>query len=104
MKTGWVKIMGMAALIVLLVSGVSFGGGYRGDHYRGHHGHGYHGWHGGHHWQGHHHHHQRYYRPSVVYERYYYPAPPRVYYPAPGSYFGMSVTQPGVSFGFGFHN
>lgn len=103
MKTGWLKIVGTAALILLLVSGVSFAGGYRCDT-GGYYGprHGYHHPHRPYYGAGYH----RGYRPHppVVVERYYYPAPPRVYYPAPGSYFGMSVTQPGVSFGFGFNN
>ena len=103
MRTGWVKIVGMAALIVLLVSGVSFAGGYRcgnGGYYGPRHG--YHHPHRPYHGAGYIHGYRPH--PPVVVERYYYPAPPRVYHPGPGSYFGMSVTQPGVAFGFGFHN
>ncbi len=102
MKTGWFKIVGMAALVVLLVSGVSFAGGYRcvpGGYYGP--GHGYYHPHGPYYGAGYYHGYRPH--PPVVVERYY-PAPPPVYYPAPGNYFGFSVNQPGISFGFGIHN
>jgi len=97
MKNGWIKIVGIAALVIFLGAGMSFAGGRDCDNSRNY-GHGYyHG--GGHHPHGH------YYAPRphypVVVERRYYPAPPAVVYPSPGFYFGMSAVQPGVSFGFG---
>jgi hypothetical protein len=104
MKTGWVKIIGMATIIILMSVGVSFaGGGHKGRDY---HGGGYHGYghgnggHGYHQGWGHHPHH---YRPSYHHHSYYRPycSPPRVVYPQPGYFFGMSSVQSGVSFGFG---
>jgi hypothetical protein len=104
MKTGWIKIVGLAAMIVLMGVGVSFAGGRYKDY--GHHGGGYHGYsqhrggHGYHNGWGHH---PQHYRPGYHYNHFYRPycPPPRVVYPQPGYYFGMSAVQPGVSFGFG---
>jgi hypothetical protein len=106
MKNGWIKIVGITALVIFLGAGMSFAGGRDCDNGRNYgHGYGY--------YQGNGHHpHGPYYRPGyhyyaprphypVVVERRYYPAPPRVVYPSPGFYFGMSAVQPGVSFGIG---
>jgi hypothetical protein len=106
MKNGWIKIVGIAALVIFLGAGMSFAGGRDCDNGRNY-GHGY-----GHYQGKGHHPHGPYYRPGyhyyaprphypVVVERRYYPAPPAVVYPSPGFYFGMSAVQPGVSFGFG---
>jgi hypothetical protein len=104
MKTGWVKIVGMAAILIFLCVGVSFAGGRYKDrdyHGGGDHGYGHHnGGHGYHHGWGHRPYH---YRPSYHHHYNYRPycPPPRVVYPQPGYFFGMSAVQPGVSFGFG---
>jgi hypothetical protein len=103
MKTGWVKIVGIAAIFIFLGVGVSFAGGRYKDH--GYEGGGYHGY--GHHHGGHDRHGwghpPYYYRPGYHHPYYYRPycPPPRVVYPQPGYFFGMSAVQPGVSFGFG---
>jgi len=102
MKSNFLKILSIAALMIFIGSGVSLADDDRG-HYRGH---GY-----GNYKHGvHHHYHyapprpvyvERHYRPVVV-ERHYYPAP--VYYAAPapsGFFFGMSAMEPGIGFSFG---
>lgn len=102
MKSNFLKIFAISALMIFISAGVSLADDDRG-HYRGHgYGHYKHG--------GYHHYHyapprpvyvERHYRPVVV-ERHYYPAP--VYYaaPAPSGYFyGISVMEPGMAFSFG---
>jgi hypothetical protein len=98
MRNGWIKIVGIAAVVIFLMSGIAFADGCDRGRHHGHYQH--HGWYG--HPRGHGDHHYRPHPPVVVQR--YYPAPPPVYYPAPGTYFGMSVSQPGVSFGFGISN
>jgi hypothetical protein len=102
MKSNFLKILSIAALMIFIGSGVSLADDDRG-HYRGH---GY----GNYKHRVHHHYHyapprpvyvERHYRPVVV-ERHYYPAP--VYYAAPapsGFFFGMSAMEPGIGFSFG---
>ena len=102
MKSNFLKIFVMAALMIFIGASVSLAGDERG-HHRGHaYGHYKH--------RVHHHYHyapprpvyvERHYRPVVV-ERHYYPAP--VYYAAPapsGYFFGMSVADAGSAFSFG---
>ena len=103
MKSNFMKILAIAALMIFLGAGVSLwrtmtagiigGNGY-----------------GNYKHEGYHHYHyapprpvyvERHYRPVVV-ERHYYPAP--VYYAAPapsGFFFGMSVADAGSAFSFG---
>jgi hypothetical protein len=115
MKNGWIKIVGIAALVIFLGMGVSFAGGRDCDNGRGY-GHGYGQYRGGYyHPQGHpygygyshyrsggYYPHYPYYGPSY-YHSYRPPCsvPPPVVHPSPGYFFGMSAVQPGVSFGFG---
>ena len=99
MKNGWLKMVGIAALIVFVGAGASFAGGYGyGPPHGNAYGH-YRGWD----------HHPHYYAPGyyrcppavrypVVVAPRYYPAPAPVY-PAPGFFFGLS--SPGVTFGIG---
>ena len=105
MKSNFLKIFAISALMIFISAGVSLADDDRG-HYRGH---GY----GRYKHRVHHHYHyapprpvyvERHYRPVVV-ERHYYPAP--VYYAAPappppsGFFFGMSVADAGSAFSFG---
>jgi hypothetical protein len=102
MKSNFLKIFAISALMIFISAGVSLADDDRG-HYRGH---GY----GHYKHRVHHHYHyapprpvyvERHYRPVVV-ERYYYQEP--VYYvtPPPSGYFyGMSVMEPGIAFSFG---
>lgn len=105
MKTNILKILTIAALMVLIGSGVSLADGWK--QAGGQPGHAY-----GHYKQSEYHHYPHYapprpvyvehhYRPVIV-ERYYYHEPVRYITPAPnGFFFGMSVAEPGSAFSFG---
>ena len=104
MKTNILKIFAIATLMVFIGAGVSMADGWKNE--SGKRGNAY-----GHYKQKEYHHYQHYaprpvyvehhYRPVVV-ERHVY-HPPVVYQaPAPSGYFfGMSVMEPGMAFGFG---
>jgi hypothetical protein len=104
MKSNFLKILTISALMIFIGAGVSFADGWKNE--SGKRGHAY----GHYKHRVHHHYHyapprpvyvEHHYRPVVV-ERHYYPAP--VYYAAPapsGYFFGMSVADAGSAFSFG---